>query len=159
MKYATAFIFALACMLTAACGGGEYQAPPKGNDLKPHTGGTGGGGGTGGDTRPDPTGPSKTREFNDAASKAQDAWDTYARERNGTNYAICGAHIFNALRFRIEHERNGHDAGSLRGLRELNKLRTDWAKSEGQLSSEEKKIYNEHPDYVAAKKAYDEVQQ
>lgn len=155
MKYVTAILLTLAFLL-AGCGGGEYQAPPKSNGRTPgsttSTDGSGGGG-------TQPTGPSRTREFNSEASKAQDAWKTFAKDKSADNYAVCGAHIFNALRYRIEHERNGHDAGTLRGLRELNQLKADWAKSEGQLTSEQKTAYQSHADYKAAKEAYDQIQQ
>lgn len=138
----------------AACGGGDYQAPPKANERKVDQY-TGGGGDTGG---PAPTGPSRTKEFNAEARKAQDAWKGFARNKTADTYAICGAHIYNALRYRIEHERNGHSSDSLRGLRELNRLRTDWAKSEGQLTTEQKKAYEQHSEYKAAKQAYDDIQ-
>lgn len=152
MKYAVAFLFAFALAFTSACGGGEYQAPPKGNGLAPAT--TGGGG----DTGPKPTGPSYTTEFNSEASKAMTAWKTFGSEQSAENYAVCGAHIHNALRYRILHEQNGHPASSLRGLRELNQLRKDWSGSEGKLTSEQKTEYKNHPEYKKAFEEYQKVQ-
>jgi hypothetical protein len=155
MKYALTIAFAVVLAATAACGGGGYQAPPAGNGYKagntPVTTTTPG--------KTQPTGESRTREFNDSAAKAQAAWKDFARDKSADNYAVCGAHIYNALRFRIEHERNGHDAGTLRGLRELNQLKKDWTATEGQLTTEQKTAYIEHADYKAAKAAYNEVQQ
>lgn len=152
MKYATAFIFALACMLTAACGGGEYQAPPKGNDLKPHSGGTGGGG-TGGDTKREPTGPSFIKEYEPEAKAALAGWKTWAGDKTPENFAKVGAHLYNAMRYKILSDRNGHSTGNFYKVREVGQLFADWKRTT-QLGD-----WKSNADYKAAKAAYDEIQQ
>ncbi len=151
MKHAVAFLFAFALVFTSACGGGDYQAPPKGNGLAPATTG-------GGDTGPKPTGPSYASEFAVEASKAKAAWEAFGREQSAENYAVCGAHIHNALRYRIIHERNGHPASVLRDLRAFNELRKDWAGTEGRLTSEQKNEYNNHPEFKKAFEEYKKIQ-
>lgn len=152
MKYATAFIFALSLAFTAGCGGGEYKAPPKGNGLAPHNGQSGGGG-TGGGTKREPTGPSYAKDYDPEAKAALAAWDTWAKDKSADNYAKCGEHLYNAMRFKILTERNGHSTSGLYKSREVGRLFTDWKKTfqPGEWET--------NADYKAAKQAYDDVQQ
>ena len=152
MKYASAFLFALALAFTAGCGGGDYQAPPKGNGLKPHTGGTGGGG-TGGETKREPTGPSYIKDYEPEAKGALAGWKTWAGDKTPENFAKVGEHLYNAMRYKIMTERNGHSTGNFYKSTEVGRLFTDWKKT-FQAGD-----WENNADYKAAKAAYDEVQQ
>jgi hypothetical protein len=151
MRYLASLAVAAALACISACGGGEYQPPPKANGLAPANINNSTGGGAA-------KGQSYATEFNSEASKAQTAWKSFAREKSADNYAICGAHIHNALRYRIMHEANGHTTSNLRGVTELNRLRKDWSGSEGQLTTEQKEAYKEHPEYKKAFEEYQKVQ-
>ncbi|MCB9894831.1 MAG: hypothetical protein H6839_10300 [Planctomycetes bacterium] len=158
MKKATciALAFALAVLFTASCGGGTYQAPPKAND-RPKA--TGGGGDTGGTSNKKPADPERTSAFNKEAAAAQAAWKAFAKEKTSANFAACGAHIYNALCNSIQMDRDGSDTSGLRGLTELKRLKTDWLKSEGQLTSEQKAEYKADPEYKKAFEDYHNLQQ
>ena len=150
MKYLTAFVFALALAATAACGGGDYQAPPKGNGLSPANIQPGGGGGTG---RPEPTGESYAQEYDPEAKAALAAWKTWSGDKTPANYAKVGTHLYNALRYKILTERNGHSTANMHKVREVGRLFTDWKKTH------QSGDWENDPEYKAAKAAYNEVQQ
>lgn len=131
MKYAVLTLVALfAVALIAGCGG-EYQAPPKANARTVDQGG----GDTGGDaapvkpSEPEPTGPSYVNEFRTESKAALDAWQAWSQDKTPANYATVGEHLYNALRYKILHTRNGHSESMLSRVRELNRLNTDWRKT------------------------------
>ncbi|MCA8917132.1 MAG: hypothetical protein KDB90_17210 [Planctomycetes bacterium] len=153
MKKATciALAFALAVLFTASCGGGTYQAPPKANERPKATGG----GDTGGSGVPkkEPTGPSYSKDYEPEAKAALTAWDTWAKEKTPANYAKVGTHLYNAMRYKIMTDRNGHSTGNFYKVNEVGRLFTDWKKTfqTGDWESD--------ADYKEAKHAYNEVQQ
>ncbi|MBZ0138021.1 MAG: hypothetical protein K8I27_16820 [Planctomycetes bacterium] len=151
MKYATALVLVLGLLLTGGCGNGDYQAPPRANGLAPHNGQSGGGG-TGG-TKKERTGPSFSKEYEPEAKAALSAWDTWASDKTPGNFAQCGAHLYNAMRYKILTERNGHSTGNFYKAREVGRLFTDWKKTfqTGDWES--------NAEYKAAKAAYNEIQQ
>ena len=143
---ALTFIALIAVVTLAACGGGDYQAPPKANKKPTSTGG----GGTGGEA---PKGQSYANEFRTESDAALNAWKTWSGDKTPENYAKVGEHVYNALRYKIMHTRNGHSESGLHRSSELKRLYTDWRKTfqTGDWESNE--------DYKASFKAYQDVQQ
>jgi hypothetical protein len=141
MKIATAIMLMLALML-AGCGGG-YQAPPKGNERVVSNAPAGS----------PAKGQSYAKEYEPEAKAALDSWKAWGREKTPENFAKVGAHLYNAMRFKILTDRNGHSTGNLYKVREVGQLFTDWKKT-SQLGD-----WESNPEYKAAKAAYDEVQQ
>ncbi|MCB9932843.1 MAG: hypothetical protein H6841_05400 [Planctomycetes bacterium] len=148
MKYATAITLMLALLL-AGCGGGEYQPPPKANGRTPSgNNGTGGGSST-----KAPTGPSFSKQYEPEAKAALAAWSSWSAEKTPANFAKVGTHLYNAMRYKIMTERNGHSISNFYKSREVGELFADWKKTiqPGDWESD--------PDYQAAFHAYKEVQQ
>ena len=145
-----ALAFALAIILTAGCGGGDYQAPPKGND-RPKA--TNNGGGTGGPAKKEPTGPTYAKEYEKEGEAALAAWKTWAGEKTPANFASVGTHLYNAQRYKIMSDRNGHSTANFHRMTEVGRLFTDWKKTfqTGDWESD--------PDYKEAKHAYNDLQQ
>jgi hypothetical protein len=145
MKYAMPIVLA---MLLAACGGDPYKAPPTGNGTAPANS----------PKQPvvptkKPTGPSYADDYRREADAALSSWKMYGGDKSAENFAKVGTHLYNAQRFKIMSSRNGHSTDNFHKSREVGQLFTDWKKT-FQAGDWEK-----DPDYQAAKKAYDEVQQ
>ncbi|MEZ5992570.1 MAG: hypothetical protein R3E76_09470 [Planctomycetota bacterium] len=146
MKFATVLTLALSLFLVSACGG-DYQAPPKSN-TKPAPGNTTPAPNPG----KQPTGPSMETDYTDAAKAAFAARDAYKADKTAENFAKWGAHIYEALRFSIEHDRNGRSTDGFYKFKELREMKTDFTKTIGPAGWEEIR------EYQTAKKAYNDVQ-
>jgi hypothetical protein len=119
MKTLPACLVLVLVSAIAGCGGG-YTPPPGGNSNIPS------GGGTGADT---PTNPKQSyaNEYNAATRKALASWGAYRKgSKTAESYALAGAHIYDALRYRAMHTRNGHSADKLPSYRELNEASKEW---------------------------------
>jgi hypothetical protein len=146
MKYAVLLTIAL---VLAACGD-PYSAPPQGNGTKPAN--TSQQPGSNMPTKT-PTGPSFAKEYDPEAKAAFKAWDTWAADKTPENFAKVRTHLYNAMRFKILTDRNGHSISKLYKANEIGRLFTDWKKTfqSGDWESD--------PDYKAAKQAYNDIQQ
>jgi hypothetical protein len=159
MKYLGLTLLLAMTTLLVACGGGTPPPPPADDgpptqrpDRDP------------GPSRPEPTGPSRAGEFLNEYREARTAMNAMRDERRkGPDadpdelvrlYAQAGAHIHRALAYRFEHERNGHDLGALRGVRELGQMRMDWRSSPPHGDNS----WREDPDYMEARALYDDFQ-
>jgi hypothetical protein len=149
MKCVLTVVFAIALVATSACGGGGYQAPPAGNGYKPsNTPVT-----TTSPGKKQPTGPNYATEYKKSADAALKAWSDYGADKTAENFAKVGMNLYDAQRYKIMSDRNGHSTSGFHRVTEVSRLFTDWKKTfqGGDWESD--------PDYKAAKKAYDEVQQ
>ncbi len=142
MKYAllSVLLFAL-----AGCGGGALPPPDKANATKSNP--------SNAPVAPK-KGPSLAAQYENSYQKAESAVQAMVKDMNAESYAHAGALCYTTLRIGIEHEKNGQDLGLLRHRREMNVLFTEWKKEFGKLTSEDKKKYEEIPEYAEAKKAY-----
>jgi len=143
MKYATAILFTLA-LLFAGCGGG-YQAPPKGNERVVTN--------SPGPAGAQPTGPDMSAEYEKAAKAAFAARDAFKNDKTAENFAKWGANIYAALTASIKQDRHGRSTSGFYRFKELREMKTDFTKTFGPNG------WEDNPEYKAAKKAYDEVQE
>jgi hypothetical protein len=144
MKYALLFVLVT---LLAACGGDPYKAPPSGNGTS-----------AGNTSQPpvpktQPTGPDQDAEYTKAAKAAFAARDAYRNDKTADNFAIWGAHTYDAVRFKILQTNYKRSTAKFYKLKELSEMFTDFKKTIGPAG------WEDNADYKAAKKAYDEVQQ
>ncbi|MCA8910192.1 MAG: hypothetical protein KDB82_00685 [Planctomycetes bacterium] len=145
MKYATAIIFTLALLVTGACGGGDYQAPPKSNS-KPVTQ-------TPESNGKKPTGPSQAKEFEAEVKLAEPAWRKFKSDKTKDNYVEAMVHMFKAMTYKNLHIKYGHPESALTGYSVFK--RDYWADK----SKTAPPAGADHdPRYVEAKKAFDESQ-
>ena len=131
----------------AGCGGG-YTPPPGGNSNIP----SGGGGGSATPSNPK---QSYATEYNAATRKALASWGAYRKgSKTAESYALAGAHIYDALRYRAMHTRNGHSADKLPSYRELNEASKEWRSDNARAPAG----WNENETYKEAFAAYQAVQ-
>ena len=146
MKFATVLTLALSLLLVGACGG-DYQAPPKSNSKEPAAN----------PAANTPSGPKPGQNYIDdyeaEAKAALAAWSAWGKDKTPENYAKVGAHLFNAMRFKILSERNRNSTANFYKVREVQQLFTDWKKT---FQSGE---WDKNREYATAKNAYDEIQQ
>lgn len=99
------------------------------------------------------SGPSMNKEFADEAEKAKDAWRKFTRDKTKENYVVAMVHMFNTMRYKNIHVKNGRSSSSLRGFNEFKSV--FWA--------DKSKVApipgaDEDPRYIEAKKAFDDSQ-
>ncbi|MBK8206556.1 MAG: hypothetical protein IPK87_07120 [Planctomycetes bacterium] len=140
MRYALLSVLLLAL---AGCGGGALPPPDKANATKSNPTNA-------------PVAPknSLAAQYENSYQKAEKAVQAMVKDLNAESYAQAGALCYTTLRIGIEHEKNGQDLGLLRHRREMNVLFTEWKKEGGKLTIEDKKRYEEIPEFAEAKKAY-----
>lgn len=158
MKYAMMGILLLAL---AACGNEAPPPPPEpAAPINP-------GGGTGASDTPTPqptiqqpqrSGPSLAGEYERAYRAARDAVNALNDELNHETYAIAGARCYDAKRIEQQHVKNGYPLSSLRQQRDFNRYTwKSWKDFYGKMDTEDRQKYEEHPEYVAALKAYQDL--
>lgn len=155
MKYLSAFIFLLAL---AGCGNQSVPAPQEPANS---------GGGTGASQTPtprptieqsQPAGPSLAGEYERAYRAARDAVNALNDELNHETYAIAGARCYEVKRIEQQHVLNGQPLSTLKQRRDFSRYTwKSWKDFFGKMDSEDRQRYEEHPEYVAALKAYQEL--